>query len=106
MKKNEMQKRARKAAANYMEQNGFEILDRNHMGFIVAWEGDTLVFAKLAVKVGAFPDDPAERCEFEEAMMMWLLANDIVDVPIRRDEVALAVAGDDRAGLRYWRQCC
>ena len=106
MKKKEMQKRARKAAARYLESKGYDVLDRDHMGFIVARDGGALVFAKLVVNVGAFPNDHAERHEFEEAMMMWLLSHDEGDALVRRDEIALAVAGEDRAGLRHWTSCC
>jgi len=106
MKKKEMLKRARKAAVRYMRDDDFKVIDEDFMGFIVSRDYRTLVFTKLVVNVGAFTEVSDDRSEFEQAMMMWLLCHDDIDIPIRYDEISLAVAGEEKAGLRYCRRCC
>ena len=106
MKKNKLQKRARKAAVKYLETAGYEVEERDHMGFIVAWDAGALVFLILEVGTGSFPELGEDRETFEDAMMLYLLTNDVVDVPIRRDKLVMRVAGSDKAAIRHEVHVC
>lgn len=102
-----MNKRAIKAAQNFLTKRDYEIIDfDNELNIIVAKEDDTVVFCKVVLTEKEFPEinesvAAKERIDMEHIAMCWLSKNDYVDMKIRFDEIAMIVVGDDKAFLRH-----
>ena len=106
-------KRGLKAAARYLEIQGYEILDRNWSCpagevDIVAREGDVLVFVTVKTRADisrGFPSEetsPAARARSEKVAAYYLSEFRDVDFPVRFDTVSLLVIADDRALIRHY----
>lgn len=96
------------AAEKFLVRKGYEVLDSRD-GFVVAMDDEALAFVKVRVREGDgfcdFDSSKSMRQEFECFALRWLLENKHVDVPIRFDELAMVVVGDDRALLRHHINC-
>lgn len=110
----DLQRRARLAAARYLEHRGFDVLDVDwRFGGrsidIVAREGETLVFAAVEVREAAeagFPpslNDEAQRAEREAAAIAYLASARPDDGPVRFDDVGVVAFAPDRAFIRHQR---
>ena len=105
-------KRGEDAAARFLENNGYEILERNWKceygeADIIAMEGTTLVFVEVKTRSNekhGFPEDaitPKKRKKYEQIAHVYLSQTDFVDIRVRFDVMALLVAGKNRAFLRH-----
>ena len=102
--------RARKAAARYLELQGYEVICRDWPGDagvvdIVCrdWDG-TLVFVDVQVSCGGFPPtggEGASRALFEAVALAYLAENECEDTAVRFDSIVVVVVGEDRALLRH-----
>lgn len=100
------------AAARFLYQRGYEILERNWECFageadIIAKDDDTLVFVEVKTRKDCAHGFPSEavtaekRARYEKIALAYLSEHDHVDLPIRFDVVALVVVGPDRAVVRH-----
>lgn len=108
-----LSKRGEKAAARYLELQGYKILDRNWSCpagevDIVAREGDTLVFVTVKTRLDisrGFPSEdtsPAVRSRSEKVAAYYLSEFRDVDFPVRFDTVSMLVIAEDRALIRHY----
>lgn len=101
-----LQERGRMAAIRYLELTGHEIIDEDFEGFIVADDGDSLVFADVRTKRDNMPRIPKSMAsKFEKAAVAYLAEHDVVDRSVRCDFIALHVASEDRAMVKHHKNC-
>lgn len=105
--------RATEAVGRYLGHHGYTVLETGWTcpagtADIVAEDGDTIVFADVASRSSAergFPSESRskkERTRRESIAIAWLAEHeDVVDRPIRFDNIALVVIGGDRAMVRH-----
>lgn len=101
------------AAARYLEQMGFEIREREYstpsgQADIVAWDGDTLVFAEVAMSESKRFSNPATdeaAVERREKIAKCYLDDnyDIAECPVRFDHVSIWVVSGSRVFIRHYK---
>ncbi|MCL1796959.1 MAG: YraN family protein [Eggerthellaceae bacterium] len=110
----ELGARGERAAVNFLQRKGFEILDKNwkcSVGEvdIVAEEGDTLVFVEVKTRANCehgFPEEAVhkdKRRRYEKIVGFYLQSHDFCDKQIRFDVIAILVVAPERAFLRHHR---
>ena len=106
-------KHGEKAAARYLELQGYKILDRNWSCpagevDIIARDGEAVVFVtvKVHASIGrGLPGEeagPGVRSRSEKIAAYYLSEFRDVDFPVRFDTVSLLVIADDRALIRHY----
>lgn len=108
-----IQEKALRAAANYLERRGFEVIDTEWVpedGFatgsidVVARDEETIVFVDVTAKIadqGGF-ESGADRAQMELLAASWLKDNaEEGNYPVRFDKLSMLVLNDDRALLRH-----
>ena len=92
--------RAVEASINFLTRKGYEILDRN-------WQADDdgIAFVAVTVTIGSqgFEEPKASRASRESAAAQWLAVNgeELANVAVRFDDIALMVVNGSRAILRH-----
>ena len=105
---NKLQERAIKASMRFLEAKGYDVI-REHNGYIVANDNGGVVIASVKVRniddgFGEIGD--VDRSGFEREGILFLVGHpEYVDIPLRFDELALVVMGNDRAILRHHINC-
>ena len=114
MANKELNKKAKKAAARYLELRGYEIVERNwafgddSIDVIAIDNNDyALCFIDITVSTfdgGAFKPTNAEnmRAKFERAACAWLITRgDYCDIAARYDLIDVKVLNDSRAMIKH-----
>ena len=103
-----LQNRAIEASALLIERKGYEILDREPgAGYVdlVAANGEALVFVHVATadSSAGFPDESPDREAAEAGAVSWLASHvgEFFDMPVRFDEIAFSLIGENRALVRH-----
>lgn len=109
-----IQERAIEAAAKFVDRRGYEVLDRAWSAEegisvdLVARDGDAIVFIDVAAREGidkGLPEEDPVGCRqrMEIAAARWLAehAEELADVTVRFDLIALMVIDEKRALLRH-----
>lgn len=99
------------ASARFLTSKGYEILDRSWTAAdgqaidIIAKDDDGIAFVNVSANVGTqrFEDPTITREQRESAAAQWLAANgdDLVDIAVRFDDIALMIVSGSRAILRH-----
>ena len=100
----ELGQRGEEAAARFLHERGYEILERNWSCFageadIIARDGDTIVFVEVKTRSSTqagFPSEavtPAKRERYEKIALAYLADHDFGEARIRFDCIALVVMG-------------
>ena len=108
----ELKTNAVQAASRFLSRRGYDVLATGWKGAegtadIVAKDGEALVFVKVRARSGAesgFPSerrDAAERTERELVALAYLAEYDMVDVPVRFDDIGMVAIAPDRAMIRH-----
>lgn len=104
---------AAQAASRYLDHRGYTVLETGWTcpagtADIVAKDGNAIVFADVASRSSAergFPSEShskKERTRRESIAIAWLAEHeDVVDMPVRFDNIALLIVGNDRAMVRH-----
>lgn len=111
-----LNERATRAASRYLGLRGYDILEEGWASpagtsDVIATEGDTLVFVDVKARRDTdkgFPErhvDAAERTRREMIALAYLAEHDVTEMPVRFDNIALVVMGEDRALLRHHIGC-
>lgn len=101
-----------RAAAKFLKNKGYEILNKNWtcpLGEIdiVALHEDVLVFVEVKTRHNirtGLPEDavgPKKRKKYESMAAMYLQDNDYVDMAVRFDVIGILVIKSDRALIRH-----
>ena len=98
MKKKELRKRVLAGVEDYLEGKGWEVEERDFLGFMVAHDDGDIVFLSVEPCFGDFPDRHVSRKEFEDAAVAWLIGHDETGMGVRCDLFDLRVVRSD-AGL-------
>ncbi len=102
--------RAVEASINFLTRKGYEILDRNWQADgaaidIVAKDDDGIAFVAVTATIGSqgFEEPKASRASRESAAAQWLAVNgeELANVAVRFDNIALMVVNGSRAILRH-----
>ena len=97
--------RAVEASINFLTRKGYEILDRNWQADGAAIDDDGIAFVAVTVSIGSqgFEDPKASRASRESAAAQWLAVNgeELANVTVRFDDIALMVVNGSRAILRH-----
>ena len=116
----ELKEKAIKAAARFLTHRGYEVIEtqwKSDSGSsldLVAREDGTVVFVDIYARHGidkGMPDGGGEvsRERREIAAAAWLSEHanndDLVDMPVRFDSIAMMVIGESRAMLRHHINC-
>lgn len=105
-------RRGESAAAAYLENRGYEILQRNWRCKygevdIVALDEDTLVFVEVKTRTNidmGFPEeavDAAKRDKYEKIAAAYLVKNRTAPMALRFDVIGLLVVAPDQAVVRH-----
>ena len=104
----ELQEKAVKAAARFIERKGFELLETGWTSpegtqiDLIASDDDTLVFTATEYGEGGFEGGKVKRSDLEIAAASWLAGNSPDgDIQVRFDIVDMLVVSTDRALLRH-----
>lgn len=108
----ELKVSATQAASRFLSRRGYDILatswkSKAGTADIVAKDGEALVFVKVRARSGAesgIPSerrDAAERTERELVALAYLAEYDVVDVPVRFDDIGMVAIAPDRAMIRH-----
>ena len=92
--------RAVEAGVRFLTSKGYEILDRSW----TAADGQAIdIIAKDDDGIQCFGDPTITREQRESAAAQWLAANgdDLVDIAVRFDDIALMIVNGSRAILRH-----
>lgn len=111
-KNRELGMKGEEAAARFLYQRGYEILERNwtcHAGEadIIAKDRNAIVFVEVKTRRDAskgFPSEAvtkAKRERYERIALAYLSEHDAIDIPVRFDVVSIVVIGKDRAMIRH-----
>lgn len=111
-----LNEKATRAASRYLEHRGYDILEEGRASpagtsDVTATEGDTLVFVDVKARRdtdAGFPSEfptAAERTRREMIAPAYLAGHDLGEMPVRFDNIAMVVAGEDRALLRHHIGC-
>lgn len=112
MASEDIQARAAKASARYLAMAGYEILEGDFEGFVVARDEVGVAFVGVEAKRGyfdSFGNDGAEDLlkSFEKAIVDYFASEDAEpDVRVRLDKIDVSVVADDRAVLRHHINVC
>lgn len=107
----ELGKRGERAAAKFLEQRGFEILETNWTCFageadIIAKDDDVLCFIEVKTRRGVQNGFPAEavneakRMRYEKIAACYLQNYPETDICVRFDVISILVLSDSKAFLR------
>lgn len=108
----ELGRRGEDAAARFLAQRGYEILERNWEcpageADIIAQDEGGLVFVEVKTRSDASMGFPAEavtakkRERYEKIACMYAQDHDVADAAVRFDVVSLVVVAPDRAMVRH-----
>ena len=100
----DMKERGKKAALRYLAIRGYDILEENYKGFVVAYDkcNDVLSFVNVTTSEGDFEVDLCSVSHFEKTSISYLKDHgEHVDLPVTYDEMSICVVGDNRAFLRH-----
>lgn len=108
----ELGRRGEEAAARYLVNRGYDILERNWSCLageadIIAKDGSVLVFVEVKTRSSVEKGFPAEavgaakRDKYERIALAYLTTCDYVDMPVRFDVVSIVVMAPDRAFIRH-----
>ena len=100
------------AAARFLEQRGYEILERNWTcsageADIIVRDGDWIVFVEVKTRRNADQGFPGEavckskRERYEKIAISYFTENDFKDLNVRFDVIAIVVMAPDRALIRH-----
>ncbi|MDR3136404.1 MAG: YraN family protein [Coriobacteriales bacterium] len=101
-------------SSTYLEQNGFEILERNWRckageADIIAFEDDTLVFIEVKTRSQSncgLPEDAVtaqKRTRYENIAINYLMHHQLPTSKVRFDVISLLVFSEHKAFLRHHR---
>ena len=98
--------RVRKGAKYYLKFRGYEIIEDDFEGYIIAndVEENTIAIVALSATEDDIKSDPLSkvtRDEFEQVMMRFFKSHDIVNRSVRCDICDLFVIGSNRAIVRH-----
>lgn len=103
--------RAVEASVRFLTSKGYEILDRSWTAAdgqaidIIAKDDDGIAFVNVSANVGTqrFEDLTITREQRESAAAQWLATNgdDLFDIAVRFDDIALMIVSGSRAILRH-----
>jgi len=101
-----LKEKAKAAAVKYLQMVGYEILERDFDGFIVAIDLNTeeTAFINVTVSTEDFieSDHKCLRNDFEETLADYLIEfPEPVDYSVRCDEIAVRVISKDRGIVRH-----
>lgn len=113
VKNRELGRRGEAAAARYLEQFGYEVLELNWEcpvgeADIIARDSEALVFVEVKTRTSiekGFPSeavDAEKRSRYEKIALWYLRDYEYVDIPVRFDIVALVVVAEDRALIKHY----
>lgn len=106
--------RGERAARQYLERRGFEIVDMNWRcpygeADIIAIEDGVLAFIEVKTRADeemGFPEDAVtkeKRARYEKIAASYLMDHDHGDMPVRFDVISITMIASDRAFLRHHR---
>lgn len=101
-----------KAAARFLERQGFEILEQNWKckhgeADLIVCDENTLIFVEVKTRSNCdkgLPEDAItknKRVRYEKIAVSYLKASDFTDIAVRFDVVTILVVSADRAFLRH-----
>lgn len=100
------------AAKKFLENKGYEILDKNwkckigEIDIVARYEG-TLIFCEVKTRTNieaGLPEDavgPKKRKKYETLAAMYLQDHDYVDLPVRFDVIGIMLIDKDRSFIRH-----
>lgn len=108
----ELGRRGERAAARFLKQRGYEILEMNWRCFageadIIARIGDTLCFIEVKTRSHLEKGFPAEavdarkRSKYERIAACYLKHYEFCDIRVRFDVISILVLSEHRAFLRF-----
>ena len=101
MNKKQLRKRILMGVERYLEDNGWEVEERDFMGFMVAWDEGTLVFISIDYCMGDVPERVVTRKEFEDVCVLWCIEHDEVSYPIRCDLFDMRIVKENAGFTRH-----
>lgn len=113
-KERSIKQRTVDAAKRYLVARGYNVRStwesESQFGFVAQDDGAVAFIRLLSNGIGKdkLPDEPTmTREQFEQVAIKWLKTADkeLVDVPVRFDELALTVLCADRALIRHTSTC-
>lgn len=96
----ELQSRAVKAAAKYVEMKGYELVGIDEP-FLAWFEDDTMVVCRVKASTTKFPKGKERRSSYEKMMAKFTAMTNRIGFMVRFDRIDLHVVSDDRACLRH-----
>lgn len=112
MASEDIQARAARACMRYLAMAGYEILEGDFEGFIVARDEEGVAFVGVEAKRGYFDsfgnDDAGDLLKsFEKAIVDYFVSEDAEpDVRVRLDKISVSVVADDKAVLKHHTNVC
>ena len=111
-KNKELGRRGEEAAANFLERNGFVILERNWTCFageadIIASDGDVLIFVEVKTRRGIHKGFPSEavnqkkRERYERIALAYVQDNFYGEISVRFDVISIVVMDSGQAMVRH-----
>lgn len=105
-------RKGEEAAARYLEQRGYTILERNWTCFageadIIARDEDWLVFVEVKTRRSTEKGFPSEavnvrkRDKYEKIALAYAADHSYTEVPVRFDVVSIVVIAKDKAMIRH-----
>lgn len=105
-------RKGEEAAARYLEQRGYEVLERNWTCFageadIIARDEEWLVFVEVKTRRNTdkgFPSDAVDarkREKYERIALAYAAEYSGTEVPVRFDVVSIVVVGNGKAMIRH-----
>lgn len=105
-------RKGEEAAARYLEQRGYEVLERNWTCFageadIIARDEEWLVFVEVKTRRNTdkgFPSDAVDarkREKYEKIALAYAAEYSGTEVPVRFDVVSIVVIGNGKAMIRH-----
>lgn len=105
-------RKGEEAAARYLEQRGYEVLERNWTCFageadIIARDEEWLVFVEVKTRRNTdkgFPSDAVDarkREKYERIALAYAAEYSGTEVPVRFDVVSIVVIGNGKAMIRH-----
>ncbi len=106
-------KKGEDAAARYLENHDYEIIERNWTCpagevDIIARDFDSLVFCEVKTRSNinkGFPTDAVDkkkRARYEQIAMWFLRDFEFSDAPVRFDVISIIAVNEERALLRHF----
>lgn len=100
-----LETKGRKAVLRYLKLKGYDVLDEEFDGFIVAFNYDGLhiIDASVTEKYDVKPQVNKSREDYEQVMCKWLASHDdYLDVEVYPDACNLIVLGNNRALVKHY----